>query len=525
MADREGYKLRIPEPPDLASHGPQVRRLFWTWVVDLGLKRKDKELSQGLDKDGKPLRAISAYTRKHRRSAMTPSGKGDPSAPPLTPGHQKSRTRSLLAGRVVQRKDGGFAADFWWRYDAWTGDSWMVVLNAQAKKGRDVFGLSDAGTAWVKTQAWAKWESYKRGTLKTPAARKPVAVGVPQIGDYDETYATYGIGASSSSHFTTGQWTGGLTYDQLIKHFRGSARASIPGRAANPKAPNNIVGPGYNRLLSHVWGTTKNQGPGPGRTGSAAPKPTSPGPRVSRIAKLNTPAPKPVPKPTFEKALAAAMKAAQDVDARRAAIVATVKAYAVPGPVGTFHGMTSPTPFKTIEFWGIKWHFTGRIDDDSPIVKTIRDFGAVNARQSLPNRVVEATKEVYFTRQSNKHDAHWRKVYKNFTASAATGGDGTVVVYKHKALSLHTFAHESGHNLAKEVYGATNPTLKPSSDYAALVARGVEPPVSTYAKNSPSEDFAEAVRVYVQDRDMLRRQWPERFKVIAKLISDRTYAG
>ena len=129
---QHGYKIRGIEPPDLAGYGADLKKLYWSWVVELGLKRKDRELSQGLDKDGSPLRAISQYTRDHRRSAMTPSGKGDPGAPPLTPGYQKSRTRSLLAGRAFTTH-----AAFFWKYDAWTGDSWAVVLSYQAARGRD----------------------------------------------------------------------------------------------------------------------------------------------------------------------------------------------------------------------------------------------------------------------------------------------------------------------------------------------------------------------------------------------------
>ena len=52
--------------------------MYWQWVVDYGLRRKDKELAAGLDKDGNPLRPIAPETRKYRRSAMTPNGKGDP---------------------------------------------------------------------------------------------------------------------------------------------------------------------------------------------------------------------------------------------------------------------------------------------------------------------------------------------------------------------------------------------------------------------------------------------------------------
>jgi GNAT superfamily N-acetyltransferase len=277
-----GYKIRGIEPPDLASYPPPVRKQFWQWVVDAGLKRKDKELSEGLNKDGKPLRGISKETRKHRRSAMTPSGKGDPKAPPLIPGWQKSRTRSLLAGKAHATY-----AEFYWRYDAYTGASWSEVLTYQAEKGRDVFGLSDRGTAWVEAQALRKWEAWKStssevaGTPRAPSAssRHQQAPDIGQVGRKPTPAATYGIGTDEPL-----KGHGGRTQAEWDKFFRGTAPASIPGRPRNPAVKSRISGAKYNRLLGYTWG----QGPGHSpRQGSAAPRQTGPGPR------------KPAPLPKF----------------------------------------------------------------------------------------------------------------------------------------------------------------------------------------------------------------------------------
>ena len=77
---------------------------FWTFVVPIALKVKDKELAEGLDAYGDPLKPISAATRKHRRSEMTPSGKGDPSkgVPDLTgqpPGYLKNQMLMFKADK------------------------------------------------------------------------------------------------------------------------------------------------------------------------------------------------------------------------------------------------------------------------------------------------------------------------------------------------------------------------------------------------------------------------------------------
>ena len=60
------YKITGIEPPDLGGYPPDIRKQFWSWVVELGIKAKTKDILAGLDKDGKPLRPISPKTRKHR---------------------------------------------------------------------------------------------------------------------------------------------------------------------------------------------------------------------------------------------------------------------------------------------------------------------------------------------------------------------------------------------------------------------------------------------------------------------------
>ena len=81
----------------VARTADRAERLeFWPAVVRFGLLRKDQELAAGIDRFGQPMVPI-APRRTHRRSAMGPA---DPNAPPLTPAHALSRTRSLLDGRA-----------------------------------------------------------------------------------------------------------------------------------------------------------------------------------------------------------------------------------------------------------------------------------------------------------------------------------------------------------------------------------------------------------------------------------------
>ncbi len=283
---QNGYKIRNIEPQAVRNAPPSERLIYWGWVVEFGLKRKDRELSQGLDKDGNPLRPISARTRKYRRSAMTPSGRGSPTAPPLTPGYQKSRTRSLLTGRAFTTH-----ADFWWRFDAWTGQSWGDILSYQAEEGRDVFGLSPDGVAWVKLQADAKWSAYRRGEQPAPPKAQAVA---PRIrgGSYDLSEVDLGIGTERLMGLKPGEWSGLRSYEEWQAYWRESAVATIPGRPGRVKSPHPQVGPNYNRLLQQVWGVAP-KAPGPRTAKPIVPKPTPiiPGRPAPVIPPKPTPAP------------------------------------------------------------------------------------------------------------------------------------------------------------------------------------------------------------------------------------------
>jgi hypothetical protein len=274
------YKIRGIEPPDLGSYPPETRKLYWSWVVELGLRAKGKEILAGLDKDGKVMR-IEKQTREHRKSAMTSSGKGDPDAPALIPGWQKSRTYSLLAGRAVSTH-----ADFYWRFDSFTGRDWGQVLKYQAEQGRDTIGLSPAGIAKVKVQSWAKWDAWKAASVRDIAiesrtratttaartsARQPGESITVNKGRAPTSAATYGINADGPR-----KGHGGRTPAEWDAYFRQTASAKLPGRPESPGARSPISGPNYNRIIKHTW----NQGSRPGEAGTAAPVAPRPGPRI-----------------------------------------------------------------------------------------------------------------------------------------------------------------------------------------------------------------------------------------------------
>jgi hypothetical protein len=236
------FRIRNIAPPDLPSDAG-MRRLFYGWVVELGLKRKDRELAQGLDRHGKELKPLAARTRKYRRSAMTPDGRGDPQAPPLTPARQLSRTRSLLAGRATEN-----AAVFYWKFDPFSGRGWGEVLAYHRRKGRDVIGLSPEGIAAVRAAAWGRWARYKAGhpVPSSPPAPSSLPAFPAHVGKAPTAWATHGIGATTAPPFVPGQATGGMSWREWRAYFTrpNPSPVAIPGRPEGH----------YNRILAHAWG-------------------------------------------------------------------------------------------------------------------------------------------------------------------------------------------------------------------------------------------------------------------------------
>jgi hypothetical protein len=291
---QDGYAIRGLLPPALRLAPDSLKLTFWSFVVAEGLKEKDRELARGLDAEGRPLKPISAETRRHRRSAMTPTGKGDPSAPPLTPGRALSRTRSLLAGRAFPDR-----AEFWWRYDAFTYDSWARILRDQKRKGRDVFGLSPAGLARVAARSWqafARQQAGKPGAAAVPPVVQPAAAPAPQVlpvvGTTSMKYATAGIGAAP--HAPGAETTGGLPWEKWLAYLR--KPAPPPAGMVPTRRP-------FNTLLSMIFGPTTRPSPPPPPKLKPKPMPAPKGavplrkPRPIPVAAAPLPTPTPTPVP------------------------------------------------------------------------------------------------------------------------------------------------------------------------------------------------------------------------------------
>jgi GNAT superfamily N-acetyltransferase len=380
------YEIRGIEPADLARYPDDVRRLYWSWVVEIGLTIKAKEILAGIDVTGTTM-SIAAKTRKRRKSAMTASGKGDPAAPALIPGWQKSRTYSLLAGKPFVDH-----AEFYWRYDPWTGKQWGVTLRHLADRGLDTIGLSPDGQASLKVQSWAYWSKYKAGKLperltKLPGPPVRAPVEIPRVGRYERTYVTPGgmvLGAPGKGKIET---TGLMTPEEWRQFFVGPARAAPPGRPVSPPSRSPISGPGYQRIIAYTWPQGPRRGPGPLAAAGAAPGPRKPtfGPTAAKVSIK-----------TSQRIVDAAMKATfgRTIDTQELASLtgatstARVDVYAGKTPIG-YSIMLDINDKKYGSIRTIKRDIFGKLILEANSLEVKKDFQGQGIGREIFGRMVE----------------------------------------------------------------------------------------------------------------------------------------
>jgi histone H1/5 len=242
--------------------------------------------------------------------------------------------------------------------------------------------------------------------------------------------------------------------------------------------------------------------------------------------------------------------ALKTVEDQKKAMVDYIRANAKPAEDIKAHGMTDPEKLQSFVFDGITYRFADannikgwsqKYDKDGKIYDRVVEIGdrpgavvehihaMVLRREALPDALTAHTSEVIFSVQRNNKDPYWEKQYKEpGFMSAATGGDGRVVVYNDFKMGEGTFIHEMGHNMATARYGdtmASNTKSGGISQFYNAAKLSNEKPPSEYATKSLAEDFAESVKYYHTDTERLRREHPKRFAVIDRLHKDLGYAG
>lgn len=152
---------------------------------------------------------------------------------------------------------------------------------------------------------------------------------------------------------------------------------------------------------------------------------------------------------------------------------------------------------------------------------------AISAWQRVPLAVREkAQKTVEFVEYLNPQDEFWRRHYKNFSQSYATGGE-TITFYRweephDRDYVTRTYCHEAGHYIDRKIASTTAGSY--SSENAWTLAAKEDKLVSRmksitkYGENSAAEDFAESLAEFVMQQMEFVRIMPNRAKLIKDIL-------
>ena len=137
----------------------------------------------------------------------------------------------------------------------------------------------------------------------------------------------------------------------------------------------------------------------------------------------------------------------------------------------------------------------------------------------------QAQKTIQFVDYYNPQDSYWKKLYKNFNHSYATGGQ-SITFYRYDYphdddYVIRTYCHEAGHfidiNLGTNgKFSAENLWTKAMTD--DIVVSGKKS-CTAYGENSATEDFAESIAEYVKDKTGFEKAFPNRAAILAAIIS------
>lgn len=164
--------------------------------------------------------------------------------------------------------------------------------------------------------------------------------------------------------------------------------------------------------------------------------------------------------------------------------------------------------------------------------QTLTPKEAIENWYKVPSNIREkAQKKICVVDYYNPDDKYWRKKYKGFKHSYATGGDEITFYryeYRHDLDYLRrTYCHEAGHYIditlpdssAFDRYSEqTDWTSAMSDDFDKSNKKSV----TKYGKNSKSEDFAESIAEFVENRDNFESEFPNRAKILIKILEGDT---
>lgn len=157
----------------------------------------------------------------------------------------------------------------------------------------------------------------------------------------------------------------------------------------------------------------------------------------------------------------------------------------------------------------------------------MRPEQAIELWQKVPENIrKKAPKTIEFVDYYNPQDSYWKKKYKNFNHSYATGGGDEITFYRYDHdhdpdYVVRTFCHESGHHIDQKmaengVRFANTPKWTEAMAKDKVLSNLDSP--TTYGANAPAEDFAESIAEYVSDKDKFTKLFPNRAKIVEDIL-------
>lgn len=152
----------------------------------------------------------------------------------------------------------------------------------------------------------------------------------------------------------------------------------------------------------------------------------------------------------------------------------------------------------------------------------------IKAWEKVPEAIrKKAPKRIQVLDYYNPKDTYWRKVYKNFPHSYATGGLDGVTFYRYDRdhdgdYLVETLCHEIGHVADQAIKTASGRRFCDDVEWVQAMAddlkhSGMKSPTA-YGENANAEDLAESVATYTLKHSWFVQNFPNRAKVLEKYI-------
>ena len=198
----------------------------------------------------------------------------------------------------------------------------------------------------------------------------------------------------------------------------------------------------------------------------------------------------------------------------------TKEDYGLPDGCGGVKRTAKATIYETPD--GTKFVFPEKMNSAKQMMTPEK---AIELWQNVPETIrQQGPKTIEFVDYYNPQDSYWKKKYKNFTHSYATGGD-KITFYRHDYphnddYVVRTYCHESGHYIDRQI-ASTEKHFSSEVLWTESMKKDIESGKKSptpYGENAPAEDFAESIAEYVADTEAFKKSFPNRASLLNLIL-------